>query len=99
MDDALPACEKAVELEPNNSGMLFNLGSIYLQTNQSGPAVATFRKAYDLNPGRFPENFYLGMALLQDGQKPEAAQKLKKAVELNPRDPVAKKALEIAQSK
>jgi len=37
--------------------------------------------------------------LLQDGQKPEAAQKLKKAVELNPRDPVAKKALEIAQSK
>ena len=99
LTEALPACEKAVELEPKNSAMLFNLGSIYLQTNQSGAAVATFRKAYELKPASFPENFYLGMALLQDGQKLEAAQKLKKAVDLNPRDPVARKALEVAQSK
>jgi rhomboid protease GluP len=99
LDQALPACQKAAELDPKNSGMLFNLGSVYLQTNQTGPAVATFRKAYELNPDRFNENFFLGMALLEDGQKLEAAQRLKKAVELNPRDAVAQKALAVAESK
>lgn len=99
LDDAQPACEKAAELAPKNSAILFNLGSVYLQTNQNGAAVATFRKAYDLNPNHFNENFLLGMALLQDGQKLEATQKLKKAIELNPRDAVAKRALEAAQAK
>ncbi len=99
LDKAQPACEKAVELSPQNTGMLFNLGSVYLETGQNGSAVATLRKAYDLNPGRFDENFFLGMALLQDGQKLEAAQKLKKAVELNPRDAAARQALRFAEAK
>jgi rhomboid protease GluP len=99
LEQAQPACEKAAELKPTNSGILFNLGSVYLQTEQNGAAVATFRKAYDLNPKRFNENFFLGMALLQDGQKLEAAQRLKKAVELNPRDVVAQKALAAAEAK
>jgi rhomboid protease GluP len=99
LEGAQPFCEKAAELDPKNSAILFNLGSVYMQTKQNGAAVATFRKAYDLNPSRFNENLFLGMALLQDGQKLEAAQKLKKATELNPRDIVAKQALAAAQAK
>jgi tetratricopeptide (TPR) repeat protein len=63
-DDAQAELTKAAGLDPTNAGhYYYNLGAVYVNSGQSGPAEAAFKKAIEANPEYADAQFQYASAL------------------------------------
>jgi tetratricopeptide (TPR) repeat protein len=87
-DDAFAAYRNAIrwqaERGERNPGPYLNLGSLLLDQNRPGEAVAYLRQAVELAPAHARGHEQLGKAYLQLDQLPEARAALEQAVRLAP---------------
>lgn len=83
-DEAIDCYTKLLEIEPENDKVYYELGHLYLQKNESLPAVNAFSMALekdDENP--FYHNS-MAFALVQLEQYDEAIEHYQKAININP---------------
>lgn len=86
-EEALAQMERAFELEPNSSDVMYTYANILIYVGRGEEAISFFRSAMRLNPK--PPNVYLrhlAVALRDTGRYEEAISHLKKAIEREPRD-------------
>lgn len=63
-DEAQTELNKAAELDPPNAGRYYyNLGAVYVNSGQTGPAEAAFKKAIEVNPDYADAQFQYATAL------------------------------------
>ncbi len=63
-DQAQAELNKAAELDPTNAGRYYyNLGAVYVNSGQSGPAEAAFKKSIEANPNYADAQFQYATAL------------------------------------
>jgi tetratricopeptide (TPR) repeat protein len=63
-DDAQAELNKAAGLDPPNAAhYYYNLGAVYVNAGQPGPAEAAFKKAIDTNPEYADAQYQYGLAL------------------------------------
>jgi Tfp pilus assembly protein PilF len=87
-DEAQAELNKAAMLDPPNAGHYFyNLGAVYVNDGQSGPAEAAFKKAVETNPDYAEAQYQYGNALSArmtfsaDGKTAVAPPGMKEALE------------------
>jgi Flp pilus assembly protein TadD len=83
-DQAVPAWEKALALDPNDPRAHDNLGVALAERGRLDEAIAEYRKSLELNSDSSHTHNNLGTALAEKGMLEEACQHFEKAVELNP---------------
>ncbi|MBI4097939.1 MAG: O-antigen ligase family protein [Candidatus Levybacteria bacterium] len=106
---ALAAIQRAAELAPTDASILYNLGVLYGQNNDSKKAIEILEKTVSYRPHYTEAHFALGLfyhdlGVDQNGKIKDAAY-LQKAISemeyiltnLNPKDPQAKEYLETWQ--
>jgi len=82
--DAVGACQRAAQSNPNAAGIYFTWGLVLLHLNEKGAALAKLKQARDLAPGNWrihkqiwalehPEKFYSGQSPDYRWQKEELA--------------------------
>jgi tetratricopeptide (TPR) repeat protein len=65
MDQAQAELTKAAQLDPPQAGKYYyNLGAVYINTNQSEGAEAAFKKAIELDPNYADAYYQLGLVLI-----------------------------------
>lgn len=63
-DEAQAELNKAAQLDPTNAGRYYyNLGAVYVNSGQSGPAEVAFKKAIEVNPDYADAQYQYGNAL------------------------------------
>ena len=60
-DEAIPLYLKAIELNPKNTNLYYNLGIAYLKTSQFPKAAEAFKKTIQLNPKDSDAYYNLGI--------------------------------------
>jgi Tfp pilus assembly protein PilF len=105
--EATAELEKATALDPAGGGKyMFNLGAVYINTNQIEPAIAAFKKATELDPKYAPAWFQYCSALSSKMQlKPDGTpippegmrEACEKYLELDPNGPNAEGAKGLLQ--
>lgn len=93
-DEAQTELNKAAELDPAQAARYYyNLGAVYVNSGQSGPAEAAFKKAIEVNPNYADAQYQYGNALSAklttgaDGKvvaPPGMKEALEKYLELDP---------------
>src|SRR6266849_2783299 len=87
-NEALEAYRKAIEWQegsPHRSEQPYlNLGSLLLELDRAGEAIALLEKAVELGPDNGSCHLKLGTAYLRTNQLPEAQRQLEKAERLDP---------------
>ncbi len=83
-DAAVPAWEKAVSLDPEDSRAHNNLGIALAGAGKMAEAVEEYRKSLALNSHSSQTENNLGSALAQEGNLAEAKQHFENALEINP---------------
>ncbi len=81
---AVPAWQKALELDASDPRAHDNFGVALAETGKIDDAVAEYRKSLELNPGSSHTHNNLGSALAEKGMLDEALEHFQTAVELNP---------------
>jgi tetratricopeptide (TPR) repeat protein len=71
LDEALPAFQRVLKLDPNDVGTNINVGQIYSQQRKYSEAIAAFRLALAVEPYNATALYSLGQALLRAGQREE----------------------------
>ncbi|MEK7647141.1 MAG: tetratricopeptide repeat protein [Patescibacteria group bacterium] len=84
IDEALSQAEVARILDPNDMGLLFQLGLLYYQKNRTDDAAATFEKIISLNPDYSNALYFLGLAYDKQGKKDKAVEQFERVLKLNP---------------
>ncbi|MFQ5409839.1 MAG: tetratricopeptide repeat protein, partial [Anaerolineales bacterium] len=87
LEEALSACNWAVELEPENRRAHTGLGEVFLARRQYAEAERAFQRAIELDPGAAAAFGGLGAAHLANGQLPAAMAAYDRAAELEPDHP------------
>ena len=65
IDQAQAELTKAAQLDPPQAGKYYyNLGAVYINTNQSEPAETAFKKAIELDPNYADAYYQLGLVLI-----------------------------------
>ena len=65
MDMAQAELTKAAQLDPPQAGKYYyNLGAVYINTNQSQAAETAFKKAIELDPNYADAYYQLGLVLI-----------------------------------
>ena len=82
--EALLPLQQAVALQPSNSAIRHDLGSVCLQTGRLAEAVAEFQAALTLNPRFALASLHLGMALQAQDDAPAALAAYRRATALLP---------------
>ena len=82
--DALYAILKAVELIPEDAGLLNNLGLIQQDLGELRDSVVSFKKSVEINPSYPEAKFNLANTFHKLGRKEEAKSYYLKALEINP---------------
>jgi Flp pilus assembly protein TadD len=77
-------CHKAVQINPNFSESLNNLGVALAAKGRFDEAIENYRKAIRINPSYADALDNLGMALTARGQFDEAIVNYRKALQINP---------------
>ncbi len=90
-DEALAAglYRKALQLGPDNSVILSNLGAVLLRSGRVDSAITLTRRAVALRPDLHQSQYGLGNALIAGGQLDEGIEHLRVAVRLSSWDPWA----------
>lgn len=79
---AINDINKAVELEPNNTGYWIEKGSIHIRLNQNDEAIAALEKAISLDPKNADAYRMLGYCQIKGKDKKKGLENLNKAKEL-----------------
>jgi tetratricopeptide (TPR) repeat protein len=85
LDDAEKSLRKALEINPQNAGVNFNLGLLLAERNRVGEAETSLRQALKSDP-EFAEAAYNLGVLLGGQEDPEAVSWCRKAYQLRPRN-------------
>ncbi|WP_040896333.1 sulfotransferase family protein [Xenococcus sp. PCC 7305] len=82
--DSIAACQKAIELKPDNGNLYYSLGASYRKLGDEQKAFINYQKAVELNPEQ-PFWVYkeLGDFFLQEDKLEEAISAYQKVLELN----------------
>jgi eukaryotic-like serine/threonine-protein kinase len=99
-DEAIAQLKHAIDLTPDNSQAYFNLGAVYLDTQdpQKTPeAEKVLKKSLQLNPS-YPAYANLGYLYLQQRRYADSAAMTEKALQFNERDYLGWENLAIAYS-
>ena len=83
-DEALPHCQKAVELEGDLAEAHNNLGNVHRAAGRPLEARSCYFEALRINPKLAQAQASLGLTLRQEGRDDEALPWLRQAVELEP---------------
>ena len=84
MDDAIRRFQEASVLNPDYVAVALNLGNIYLETNVSAKAEASFKKALAREPGNAAALYGLGQLALSQRNYAEAVNFFEKALQQAP---------------
>jgi len=79
--------------QPDNEGILYNLGMVLSDTGHLDQAVKHLRRLLDKVPGHVNARIALGVALTRQNNLDEAAEELQRAVRLDPTNPYAQRNL------
>ena len=85
-DDAVPAFENALELNPQLSVAWLNLGNLHFHRKNLDEAIRCFREALRIDPNQGGASTQLGLAYLEQGHVELARKPLEKASEVDPSD-------------
>jgi tetratricopeptide (TPR) repeat protein len=85
---ALPAAQKAIELDPDLAEAWASLGMIDLYRGDYAPAEAAFRRALELKPDYINALVWLGLALNAQGRYREAFASNREALRVDPLSPI-----------
>jgi tetratricopeptide (TPR) repeat protein len=88
-DEAVVYFQKALQLSPDHSIALINLGSSYRQTKRWDDARKIYEHALAVNPNNAEANYGIGMVYAQNENTDEAFTSLQKALNLRPAYPEA----------
>ncbi len=83
-DEALATLKKALELQPDNHGVLAMMGSIYLVQEKLDLASEQFAKAIALSPNDEQYNFFKATVDKYRGAREEGLVAVRKVIELSP---------------
>ncbi|MBS4760347.1 MAG: tetratricopeptide repeat protein [Clostridium sp.] len=83
-DDAIDAYTKLLEIEPDNDKVYYELGHLYLQKNDSLPAVNAFSMALEKDDDNPFYHNSMAFALVQLEQYDDAIEHYQKAININP---------------
>jgi tetratricopeptide (TPR) repeat protein len=108
MDQAQAELTKAAQLDPPQAGKYYyNLGAVYVNTNQSEAAEAAFKKAIELDPNYADAYYQLGLVLIgratvgadqKMAAPPGTAEAFQKYLSLKPDGPNAEPAKAMLES-
>ncbi len=84
VEDAIDCYNKLLEIEPENDKIYYELGHLYLQKNESLPAVNAFSLALEHDSENPFYHNSMGFALVQLEQYDEAIEHYQKAININP---------------
>ena len=83
-DNAIVACEKALQLDPDSFVALTNLGAAYAKKRFYWQASQLYRRALAIEPGSAEAHYDLGGVYYAAGEERRALQSLDRALELYP---------------
>jgi tetratricopeptide (TPR) repeat protein len=83
-DQAREAYRRALELEPDHSGALVNLGRLLHAAGAPGAAEAHYRRALEAHPEDATAAFNLGVVLGDQGKLDEAIEAYERAARIDP---------------
>ena len=83
-DDAIDCYTKILEIEPENDKVYYELGHLYLQKNDSLPAVNAFSMALEKDEENPFYHNSMAFALVQLEQYDDAIEHYQKAININP---------------
>lgn len=83
-DDAIDCYTKILEIEPDNDKVYYELGHLYLQKNDSLPAVNAFSMALEKDEENPFYHNSMAFALVQLEQYDDAIEHYQKAININP---------------
>jgi Flp pilus assembly protein TadD len=89
LDDAIAHCHAALQVQPNNAEVRYNLGRALAEDRQFDAAAVQYHKAISLKPDYAEAYYRLGLVLAATGQRAEAVTAFRKAVALKPDFPQA----------
>lgn len=87
--DAAASCKRALELAPNDAGVLTDIGAAYWFLGRLLPAVSMLERADQLNPNSAMNCAQLGQALACVGRASEGVAQVSRAFSISPKDPLA----------
>jgi len=85
-EEAVPRFKRALELNPQLSVALFNLGNIHYRRKDMDQAVKCYRKALKTDPRQSGAATQLGLAYLEQGKVDPARRPLERALKVDPGD-------------
>lgn len=86
LESAIEAYKKALEVEPDNFDIWFNLALALKKNQQTDDAIKAFQKAISIKPDAFDAYFNLGNIYTGKNDTLSAIDAYQKSVDYNPRD-------------
>ncbi len=83
-DQAIETYKSALESNPDDKDLLFNLGRLYFSKEKLDDAIVMFKKVIELDPNDDESYLNVGQALIGGKNYQDALPYYEKAVELNP---------------
>jgi tetratricopeptide (TPR) repeat protein len=84
LEDLVAAYERAIELDPNSTGALVNLGTLFFNARQYNDAERHYKKAVAVDGDYALAHFNLGNLYDERGDRPRALQHYLQALRSNP---------------
>ena len=97
-DEAIKACAKLVERNPNDASAHILLGQAYHQANRPEDAIESYKRALELDSGSFEAHLGLGETYSALRRHGEAIKFLEEAIRIKPRSANAHLSLGVALS-
>lgn len=82
--DATGWYQKVLEIQPENTDALNNLGGVFQARGKLDEAIACYKKATSINPDSAEAHYNLGNALKEQGELDKAVASYQKAISIKP---------------
>ena len=86
-DDALACWNKILQAQPNDAGLLFNIGQAYLKKRQYNTAETFLRRVVNINPKMVQGWHILAIVCQEQGKIEAAIEYFQTGLNLSPNDP------------
>ena len=83
-EDALPYCQRAIQLNPKHATIHNSLGLILVKLNRLDEAMTEFSSAAQLDANYASPRFQMGQILLKQGHGAQALEQFHAALQLDP---------------